>query len=246
MKRNIDRSAKNVRALTLIVAALCLCSVLGCGRRDKADNNNDANAKASASDEGAQALDDSDWARAYVKFSDALAENENDVDARYARASAALEIARGHYQLAQAAATNNDVKTGETEATKADEYFQKALDDCDAILKLDPKFADAYFLKGVVAQFQGAWEDGLAAFSECIKLDATRADAYHARGEIYDHIGDYMNSSVDFKKATDLGYVAESDSDVASADASDPNDFSDLNYDADDSSEQIELGAETP
>ena len=133
-------------------------------------------------------------------------------------------------RLAQAAATNQDVKTGETEAGKADEYFQKALSDCDKVLELDAKFADAHFLKGVVAQYQGRWEDGIEAFSQCVSLDPQRADAYHHRGEIYEHIGDSMNSSVDFNKASELGY---SDGTESSADGSAPPDFSDLNYDPD-------------
>ncbi|MGN1064533.1 MAG: tetratricopeptide repeat protein, partial [Thermoguttaceae bacterium] len=119
---------------------------------------------------------------------------------------------------------------GEEEAKKADEYFKKSVDDCDKILSLDPQYADAYFLKGVAAQYQGAWEDGIAAFTECVKLDPSRAEAYHHRGEIYSNIGDYMNSGLDFKKASELGYTDGSE--TADAASSDPADFSDLNYDA--------------
>ncbi|MBP5622193.1 MAG: tetratricopeptide repeat protein, partial [Thermoguttaceae bacterium] len=119
------------------------------------------------------------------------------------------------------------VDAGKSEAAKADESFQKAIEDCDKAISLDSKFADAYYLKGVVAQYQGSWEQGIDAFSECVKIDPDRAEAYHRRGEIYDHIGDYMNSSVDFKKASELGYSDGTEQVAADVDL---NDFSDLNY----------------
>ncbi len=227
MKRTNIRVATCYIAVVLIGAFFCS----GCNpSRDKPGSN-----ETSAEDLGAKALEEGDWARAYDKFSDAIAANDQDVDAYYGRASASLEIAQGHYRLAQAAATNQDVKTGEAEAAKADASFQKAIDDCDKAISLDANFADAYYLKGVVAQYQGAWEKGIEAFSQCVKIDPDRAEAYHRRGEIYDHIGDYMNSSVDFKKAGDLGYSDGEETEVA---PSDLDDFSDLNYDPDENREE--------
>lgn len=229
MKRTYMSAILGGAAVFLAAAVLCV----GCKPSGDANpkDGGDKGGAATLLDEGAQALQSEDWARAYDKFTDAIAADDKNVDAYYGRAAAAGAIAEGHYRLAQAAATNEDVKSGEEEAKKADEYFKKSVDDCDKILSLDPQYADAYFLKGVAAQYQGAWEDGIAAFTECVKLDPSRAEAYHHRGEIYSNIGDYMNSGLDFKKASELGYTDGSEAADASA-SSDPADFSDLNYDA--------------
>ena len=242
MKRTNMRVVTSYIAVVLVGAFLCLgCKPSG----DKPDKPGASNgAETSAKDLGAKALEDEDWARAYDKFTDAIAADDADVDAYYGRASASLEIAQGHYRLAQAAATNQDVEAGKSEAAKADESFQKAIEDCDKAIALDANYADAYYLKGVVAQYQGAWEQGIDAFTQCVKIAPDRADAYHRRGEIYDHIGDYMNSSVDFKKAGELGY---SDGSEQAASDVDMNDFSDLNYEPEEATDaQDSAGSAEP
>lgn len=215
-----------------VASAMCVAVatafVFGCKPSENRDKGNALNSN--VTEEAVKALDADEWTRAYDKFTDAIAADDKNVDSYYGRASAALNIAKGHYSLAQAAATNNDIETGTAEAQKADEYFQKAIDDCDKILTLAPNFADAYFVKGIVAQYQGAWEKGIEAFSECVKLEPERAEAYHRRAEIYDNTGDYMNASVDFKKASELGYSDGTES--TAEETVDLEDFSDLNYDA--------------
>ena len=197
-----------------------------------------SNADATAKTTGQAALDEGDWSRAYDSFTTAIAANPNDVDSYYGRAAASLARARQHYSLAQAAATNQKIDEGRAEAAKADEYFKKATDDADAILKIDAQYAEAWFLKGVACQYQGMWEEGVDAFSECVKLAPERAEAYQRRGEIYDHIGDYMNASVDYKKASELGY-SDGPTDAAAA-HEDELDFSDLNYDPEELEEDAE------
>ncbi|MGN0930115.1 MAG: tetratricopeptide repeat protein [Thermoguttaceae bacterium] len=179
--------------------------------------------------EGRDSLDSGDWSRAYDAFSKVIEKTPTDVDAYYGRAASSLARAQDHYSLAQANATNQKIEEGQKEAAKADEYFQKAAEDADKIIDLDPKYIDAWFLKGVVCQYQGMWEDGIKAFSECVKLDPERGEAFHRRGEIYDHIGDYMNASVDFKKASELGFAAP---DPVSPTLNE-DDLSDLNYEVD-------------
>jgi len=215
---------RKIGATTLCVAFLIIA---GCKPSTEQEGANGSEKAQSSNELGDAALEKGEWTRADDAFSAAIEQNGADSDSYYGRATATLAIAKEHYNLAQAAATNQDVKTGEEEAKKADEYFQRTLDDCAKMLELNPKDADAYFLRGVVAQFQGNWESGVEAFTECVKLDPERALAYHHRGEIYDHIGDYMNATVDFKKAGELGYVAPKEETTGAANAED---FSDLNY----------------
>ena len=207
-------------ALATIIA-LTACSI-GCVPKEKTTEQNFV-------EEGTQALDAGEWTRAYDAFSKALEVDAKNADAYYGRAAASTAQAEEHYRLAEAAATNGDQAKGLEEGEKADSFFEKATQDCDAALKVDPSYSNAYYLKGVAAQYQGRWNDGIEAFTECVKLDANNAEAYHRRGEIYDNIGDYVNSTVDFKKASDLGYADEG----AAGQATD--DFSDLEYDVDES-----------
>jgi tetratricopeptide (TPR) repeat protein len=189
-------------------AALTVACCGGCGdeKNDGNSTNNGGAQATSALDAGAAALDAGEWTRAYDAFSDAIAVDPNAVDAYYGRAAASLAIAKERYRLAEAAATNGDVKTGTAEAEKANENFAKAIADCDKVLELDAKYADAYFIRGVAAQYQGDWNAGIEAFTKCVELSPEHAEAYHRRGEIYDHTGDYEHATVDRKKAAELGY----------------------------------------
>ena len=190
-------------------AALTVACCGGCDKGKNGENPDNGASQASAGgpiDAGAAALDAGEWTRAYDAFSDAIAADPNAVDAYFGRAAASLAIAEERYRLAEAAATNGDVKTGTAEAEKANENFAKAIADCDKTLELDAKYADAYFIRGVAAQSQGDWNAGIEAFTKCVELSPEHAEAYHRRGEIYDHTGDYGNASIDRKKAAELGY----------------------------------------
>ncbi|MBP3558560.1 MAG: tetratricopeptide repeat protein [Thermoguttaceae bacterium] len=192
-------------------AALAVACCGGCKKGndvgDNPANENGQTATASSStDAGAAALDAGEWTRAYDAFSAAIAADPNAVDAYFGRAAASLAIAEERYRLAEAAATNGDVKTGTAEAEKANENFAKAIADCDKVLELDAKYADAYFIRGVAAQYQGDWNAGIEAFTKCVELSPENAEAYHRRGEIYDHTGDTEHATVDLKKAAELGY----------------------------------------
>ncbi len=191
-------------------AALTVACCGGCDKGKNGENPNSGDAsQASAGgpiDAGVAALDAGEWTRAYDAFSDAIAADSNAVDAYFGRAAASLAIAEERYRLAEAAATNGDAKTGTAEAEKANENFAKAIADCEKVLELDAKYADAYFIRGVAAQYQGDWNAGVEAFTKCVELSPEHAEAYHRRGEIYDHIGDYEHASVDRKKAAELGY----------------------------------------
>lgn len=209
-------------------AALTVACCGGCDKGKSGENPNNGDASQASSggaiDAGVAALDVGEWTRAYDAFSEAIAADPNAVDAYFGRAAASLAIAEERYRLAEAAATNGDVKTGTAEAEKANENFAKAIADCDKTLELDAKYADAYFIRGVAAQYQGDWNAGIEAFTKCVELAPEHAEAYHRRGEIYDHTGDTEHATVDLKKAAELGYrdadgesesAAQEDADVS-------------------------------
>lgn len=207
-------------------AALTVACCGGCDKGKSGENPNNGDASQASSggaiDAGVAALDVGEWTRAYDAFSEAIAADPNAVDAYFGRAAASLAIAEERYRLAEAAATNGDVKTGTAEAEKANENFVKAIADCDKTLELDAKYADAYFIRGVAAQYQGDWNAGIEAFTKCVELAPEHAEAYHRRGEIYDHTGDTEHATVDLKKAAELGYRdADGESESASQENAD-------------------------
>lgn len=207
-------------------AALTVACCGGCDKGKSGENPNNGDASQASSggaiDAGVAALDVGEWTRAYDAFSEAIAADPNAVDAYFGRAAASLAIAEERYRLAEAAATNGDVKTGTAEAEKANENFAKAIADCDKTLELDAKYADAYFIRGVAAQYQGDWNAGIEAFTKCVELAPEHAEAYHRRGEIYDHTGDTEHATVDLKKAAELGYRdADGESESASQEDAD-------------------------
>ena len=189
-------------------AALTVACCGGCDKGENGATNSEASQTANGKtiDAGAAALDAGEWTRAFDAFSAAIVADPNAVDAYLGRAAASLAIAEERYRLAEAAATNGDLKTGDAEVEKANENFAKSIADCEKVVELDATCADAYFIRGVAAQYQGDWNAGIEAFTKCVELSPQHAEAYHRRGEIYDHTGDYGNASIDRKKAAELGY----------------------------------------
>jgi tetratricopeptide (TPR) repeat protein len=84
-----------------------------------------------------------------------------------------------------------------TDPEKAIEYLNNAI-------KLQPKYVDAYHLRGInyatLKQFQPAIED----FNEAIRLQPTYIDAYKSRGVTYTTLLQYQRAIEDFNKVISL------------------------------------------
>jgi lipoprotein NlpI len=71
-------------------------------------------------------------------------------------------------------------------------------------IKVDPKYAPAYFYLGKVKSIQTKLDDAISAYNQAIQLDPKYKDAYFQRGSIYGEKGDFDHALNDFKEVINL------------------------------------------
>jgi uncharacterized RDD family membrane protein YckC len=68
--------------------------------------------------------------------------------------------------------------------------FQAALEECEAAIRLDPKFAEAHNLRGVILESLGREEEAISAYGEAVQLDPAFEEAqenlHDAENELLD------------------------------------------------------------
>jgi tetratricopeptide (TPR) repeat protein len=107
--------------------------------------------------------------------------------------------------LAFSAATlyAQDVKThfnnGEKLGLQRD--FDGAIKEFTEAIKLDPKNAEAYNVRGVTYYYKKDYDRAIADYTEAIKLDPKFALAYYNRGNAYYNKEDYDRAIMDFTEA---------------------------------------------
>ena len=82
--------------------------------------------------------------------------------------------------------------------------FERALSDFDRSIKLDSKFPDAYYQRGLVHLNMFNNSKGLEDVAKAISLDPLNAYYYTGRAEFYIRIKDYENAISDLKMALKL------------------------------------------
>ncbi|MBO7725909.1 MAG: tetratricopeptide repeat protein [Thermoguttaceae bacterium] len=195
MKRYPSRSP-----LLLLVLLLAL---VGC-TREKAARRESLRQTAT----GDAAMRENAWNDAVRHYTSALEADPRNTDALYGRSGAHLVIGKDSYLLARAAAAEGEMTRAREFADKADRDFSLAAQDAAAVLKINPDAADACYVLGCVAVYQGDWFGAIDAFTETIKRAPEMACAYQRRGEVYGYINDLENESTDLKQAARLGYTS--------------------------------------
>ena len=197
------------RLLALAAAALLGAAVFSCGcdkeksaRRESARQTLNGNA----------ALEGGRWEEAVHCYNEALHEYPRNTEALYGRSCVRLVTGKEFYLLARAAASEGETTRAGEIASKADRDFAQAAEDAAALLKIDPDSSDACYVLGCVALYQADWQGALDAFSETIRRAPQMASAYQRRGEVYGFINDLENESADLKRAAELGYTSEEES----------------------------------
>jgi tetratricopeptide (TPR) repeat protein len=82
---------------------------------------------------------------------------------------------------------------------------QRAIEDYNQAIRLDPKYAGAYSNRGVAHSDLGRHQRAIEDFNQAIRLDPEYATAYNNRGIAFKKIGQLDRSCVDFWRACDLG-----------------------------------------
>jgi tetratricopeptide (TPR) repeat protein len=79
--------------------------------------------------------------------------------------------------------------------------YDRAVQDYDQSIKLDPGYARAFNNRGVAYQKKGEYDRAISDFDEAIKLDPNYASALANRAETYLGKGDYERAVRDFDEA---------------------------------------------
>jgi tetratricopeptide (TPR) repeat protein len=79
--------------------------------------------------------------------------------------------------------------------------LEKAIDDCNEAIKLDPTQAKAYYVRAKVAFQNGNFGNAIKDCTEAIRLDPTYADAYCGRGATLATNGELDNAIKDYTEA---------------------------------------------
>jgi len=85
--------------------------------------------------------------------------------------------------------------------------FKLALDNFDEIIKLYPKYADAYVLRGRTLYILGNRNQAVKDFDKAVELEPKKGVNVYYRGLAYDSLGNYesyLKAVADFKKALEL------------------------------------------
>ena len=190
----------------LILTLLTVVGLIGCQSEKEGAGTN---AEAKTGSQAREALAAQDWEQAITLYDQALTESPNEIESLYGRASAQLARGWEFYRKAQDAAEAELYDQVETAGKNADERFQRAEEDCRAILAVDPDYAGAHYALGCIALYQGDWESAIADFTTVIRLEPENRFAYQRRGEVFGHIGDTVSEESDLKRAAELGYRSE-------------------------------------
>ena len=82
--------------------------------------------------------------------------------------------------------------------------FDRAIEDFDKAIKLNPEYALAYNNRGVAYSDLDRDEEAIADYNKAIELDPTLAGAYNNRGLAYYSLEKYRKAESDYKKAIEL------------------------------------------
>jgi tetratricopeptide (TPR) repeat protein len=145
----------------LLAAAPLALTLAGCGETTSATPTS-GRSSAEMISQGEKALAGGDFNEALSHFDDAVAKDPDSAQARERRAQAYLRL----------------------------EKFEKAVDDCNAALKLNGKLTDAYMTRARAERNLNELTKALEDFSKAIDQSPERVDALTARGTLYQQMGE--------------------------------------------------------
>jgi len=82
--------------------------------------------------------------------------------------------------------------------------YQRAIEDYDHALRLDPKLADAHFNRGLSFFRLGDFAPAIEGFDQTLRLEPDAAHAYHGRGSAYARLGELARAIDEYIEALRL------------------------------------------
>jgi tetratricopeptide (TPR) repeat protein len=83
--------------------------------------------------------------------------------------------------------------------------FEKAVNDYNELLKVDPNYAYAYFNLGYIAMiFEKDYAKAIPLFTRALTFEAHYVEAYYNRGICYEKTGDIQKAKADYTEALNI------------------------------------------
>jgi len=82
--------------------------------------------------------------------------------------------------------------------------FDRAIEDFDKALELDPNYPGAYYSRGLSYYYKGDFDRAIEDFDKALELDPNYPGTYNSRGLSYYYKGDFDRAIEDFDKALEL------------------------------------------
>lgn len=81
---------------------------------------------------------------------------------------------------------------------------EKALQDFNRAIKIDPNRADGYLGRANTLNTMGRYMESLEDYGKALEIDPKLANAYVNRGSAYSHLGEYKKAIADYEKGLEL------------------------------------------
>lgn len=79
--------------------------------------------------------------------------------------------------------------------------YQKAIEDFNQAIKINPKYPDAYLKQGNARYYLGAYQQAIENYNQLIKISPNCVEAYNSRGCTHYSLGDAQAAIEDFTQA---------------------------------------------
>ena len=81
---------------------------------------------------------------------------------------------------------------------------EKALEDFNRAIKIDPQLAGGYLGRANTLSTMGQYQEALEDYDRTLEIDPNLANAYINRGSAYSHLGQYEKAIADYEKGLKL------------------------------------------
>src|SRR3989338_3217676 len=161
-----------------------------------------------------QSLSDSDKTKAkvlyYKEYDDAIEAYTSAIalDPNYAAAYNNRGAVYAKNSLIKALLDKNkNPRIADVYKNNADEDYDRAIEDYNKAIALDPNYALAYARRGSAYDNKGQYDRAIEDYNKAIALDPNYAAAYNNRGLAYYKKGNMGRAISDFQKTCDMGDV---------------------------------------
>ena len=146
---------------------------------------------------------DSQFAPAYfLSAKISVRENNYDRAAENIRKSIQLDPENEKYRKELSNIIGLNYNDGNLEYKKGN--YSKALEKYNTVLKFDPGYSNAHYMKGIIARTQRNIKESIANFTSAIRSNPTMGKSYYARGNAHLSDRNYDKAIQDFETAASL------------------------------------------